>query len=44
MYVGRSRYSSGSEVSLTVNGKAVGGSMKKVGGWHDDDAEKGQTP
>lgn len=36
-------YSSGTEISLSVNGKAVGGKLK-VGGWHDLDKESGATP
>ncbi len=35
-------YSSGTEISLSVNGKAVG--KMKVGGWHDIDNETGATP
>ena len=35
-------YSSGTTIDLAVNGKKVG--TQTVGGWHDADPEKGETP
>jgi hypothetical protein len=35
-------YSSGTTIDLAVNGKKIG--TKTVGGWHEADPEKGETP